>query len=112
MNARLGSYEVDFLWREQRLVVETDGGASHNRASARERDGQRDAWLAAAGYFPLRFTWLQVTSAQARCWAPCGPSCDREPWAVEQLDPVVGRAVAAAALSAAIRARLSDPARW
>jgi very-short-patch-repair endonuclease len=61
VNVRLGSYEVDFLWREQRLAVETDGGASHNRASARERDGQRDAWLAAAGYFPLRFTWLQVT---------------------------------------------------
>lgn len=60
-NATLGPYEIDFLWRDQRVAVEADGGASHNRASARERDGRRDAWLAAAGYSPLRFTWLQVT---------------------------------------------------
>lgn len=37
------------------------GGASHNRAAARERDSRRDAWLVAADFRPLRFTWLQVT---------------------------------------------------
>ena len=61
VNARLGPYEIDFLWRDQRVAVETDGGASHNRATNRERDAERDAWLATAGYRPLRFTWRQVT---------------------------------------------------
>jgi very-short-patch-repair endonuclease/predicted transcriptional regulator of viral defense system len=61
VNVRLGPYEIDFLWREQRLAVETDAGASHDRAAARERDAARDAWLAAADYESLRFTWHQVT---------------------------------------------------
>lgn len=61
VNADLGPYEIDFLWREERLAVETDGGASHNRPAVRERDAARDAWLAANHYESLRFTWRQVT---------------------------------------------------
>ncbi len=61
VNARLGPWTVDFLWREQRLAVETDGGRSHDRARQRERDSARDAWLIANGYRPLRLTWSQVT---------------------------------------------------
>lgn len=61
VNEKLGPYEIDFLWRDRRLAVETDGGASHNRASARERDAGRDAWLATNHYESLRFTWRQVT---------------------------------------------------
>ncbi len=61
VNVRLGPYTVDFLWREAGLVVETDGGASHDRPAQRERDGRRDAWLATAGYRTERFTWQQVT---------------------------------------------------
>ena len=34
--------EVDFLWTEQRLVVETDGGASHATVTAFHRDRWRD----------------------------------------------------------------------
>ncbi len=61
VNARLGPWTVDFLWRDQRLVIETDGGRSHNRARQRESDSTRDAWLIANGYTPLRLTWAQVT---------------------------------------------------
>jgi very-short-patch-repair endonuclease len=61
VNARLGPWTVDFLWRERRLVVETDGGRSHDRARQRERDSARDAWLVANHYRPLRLTWPQVT---------------------------------------------------
>jgi very-short-patch-repair endonuclease len=61
VNTELGPYEIDFLCREQRLAVETDGGASHDRASARERDAGRGAWLATNDYECLRFTWRQVT---------------------------------------------------
>jgi len=60
INVRLGTYTVDFLWREAGLVVETDGRASHDRPAQRERDSRRDAWLAAAGYRTERFTRHQV----------------------------------------------------
>ncbi len=58
---RLGPFTIDFLWRNERLAVETDGRRSHERDRQRERDSTRDAWLAAHGYRPLRFTWAQVT---------------------------------------------------
>jgi len=61
VNAKLGSYTVDFLWREARLAVETDGATSHDRPTQRERDSRRDAWLTTAGYRTERFTWRQVT---------------------------------------------------
>ncbi len=52
---------IDFLWRHQRIAVETDGGRSHNRARQRESDSTRNAWLIANHYRPLRLTWAQVT---------------------------------------------------
>lgn len=60
VNAELGPWIIDFLWREQRLAVETDGGRSHNRMGQREADSTRNAWLIAHGYRPLRLTWSQV----------------------------------------------------
>lgn len=61
VNHRLGPYEVDFLWPEARLVVETDGRRHHGTAAAFERDRARDARLAVAGYQVMRFTYRQVT---------------------------------------------------
>jgi very-short-patch-repair endonuclease len=49
-------YEVDFLWRAQRLVVETDGHAAHRTGRAFERDPVRDADLIEARYRPIRIT--------------------------------------------------------
>jgi len=63
VNARVGGYEVDFLWRERRLVAEVDGYAYHANRRAFERDRERDAALAAAGYTVLRVTWRQLVSA-------------------------------------------------
>ncbi|MGH2993241.1 MAG: endonuclease domain-containing protein [Solirubrobacterales bacterium] len=62
VNARLGRYEVDFMWREQRLVAEVDGYAYHANRRAFERDRERDAALAAAGYTVLRLTWRQLVN--------------------------------------------------
>jgi very-short-patch-repair endonuclease len=62
-NVKLGRYEVDFLWRPQRLVVEVDGYAFHSSRSAFERDRAKDAHLQAAGYRTLRLTWRQLTEA-------------------------------------------------
>jgi very-short-patch-repair endonuclease len=59
-NARLGRYEVDFLWPEHRLVVEVDGFAFHASRAAFERDRARDAELTARGYRVVRVTWRQL----------------------------------------------------
>lgn len=58
---RIGPYEVDFLWPEARLVVETDDRASHERNVTYESDRERDAYLDDAGYRVRRFTWRKVT---------------------------------------------------
>ena len=52
--------EVDFLWRDQRLVVETDSRAWHSTVRTRERDASRDRLLDDAGYCVRRCTWAQV----------------------------------------------------
>jgi very-short-patch-repair endonuclease len=59
-NARLHGYEVDFLWRDQRLVVEFDSFRFHSPRARFERDRARDAALAAAGYTVIRVTWRQL----------------------------------------------------
>lgn len=60
VNARIGRYEVDFLWPEQRLIVETDGFEFHGFREAFERDREKDAYLQARGYRVLRTTDRQV----------------------------------------------------
>jgi very-short-patch-repair endonuclease len=59
-------FEPDFLWPEQRLIVETDGGAVHRTRRAFEDDRRRDQLLAVAGYTTLRFTWRQLTDEPER----------------------------------------------
>jgi very-short-patch-repair endonuclease len=54
-------YEADFLWREQRLIVEVDGRDVHTTQRAFEHDRLRDQRLTLAGYRVVRFTWRQVT---------------------------------------------------
>ena len=56
VNERLHGYEVDFLWRAPKLVVEIDGYAFHSSRSAFERDRRRDAALMRAGCRVVRFT--------------------------------------------------------
>ena len=55
-----GPLEVDFLWREARLVVETDGRRYHDTASAAAWDGTREHRLQLAGWRVSRCTWGQV----------------------------------------------------
>lgn len=61
VNARVGPYEVDFLWPAQRLIAETDGRRYHGSGTAYENDRYRDAQLLIAGYHVVRFTFRQVT---------------------------------------------------
>jgi very-short-patch-repair endonuclease len=60
VNARVGRYEVDFLWRDRHLIVETDGFAYHGSRAVFESDRLRDADLQSRGFRVLRFTYRQV----------------------------------------------------
>jgi len=51
---------VDFLLREQRLVIECDGRRWHDPEDARERDRVRDNELERAAWRLLRVTWSDV----------------------------------------------------
>jgi hypothetical protein len=64
-NARPLGWRVDFLWPEQRLVVETDGWVTHRTRAAFEEDRRRDQALAVAGYRVIRFTHRQVVDGAA-----------------------------------------------
>jgi very-short-patch-repair endonuclease len=65
VNVRVGRHEVDFLWRDARLVVEVDGFAYHSSRAAFERDRLRDAELQAAGFRVMRVTWRQISDEPA-----------------------------------------------
>ena len=57
-----GHMKADFLWRAQRLIVETDGYAFHSHRRAFERDHRRDLLLHLAGWKVRRFTWRQIAN--------------------------------------------------
>jgi very-short-patch-repair endonuclease len=57
--------EPDFLWREEGLIVETDGGEAHDTATARARDRRRDQRLMLDGWRVVRFDWSQVIDEPA-----------------------------------------------
>jgi very-short-patch-repair endonuclease len=69
------AYKIDFLWRAERLAVETDGWGSHGTRQAFENDRRRDRNLSMAGWTVVRFTWRdverepdEVAEALARLW--------------------------------------------
>jgi very-short-patch-repair endonuclease len=65
VNVPLGGFEVDFLWRQERLIVEVDGYAYHPDPRAFERDRHRDAGLTAHGYRTIRVTWRRIVDSPA-----------------------------------------------
>lgn len=62
VKARIGPYEVDFLWPAAKLVVETDGRTSHQRNATYETDRDRDGYLQEHGYLIRRYTWKKLTN--------------------------------------------------
>jgi very-short-patch-repair endonuclease len=62
VNADLCGYEVDFLWRAQKRVIEVDGHAYHSTPQALARDRRKDIDLELAGFPVTRFTYGQVVS--------------------------------------------------
>jgi very-short-patch-repair endonuclease len=60
-NAGVLRYRADFRWRDQKLIVEIDGFATHGHRRAFENDRRRNAELVAAGYRVMQITWRQLT---------------------------------------------------
>jgi hypothetical protein len=56
----------DFMWRAQRVIVETDGWQTHGKRRSFESDRRRDQRATLAGWRPIRVTWLQLTNESER----------------------------------------------
>jgi very-short-patch-repair endonuclease len=66
VNVRIGPYLIDFLWREKRLVVETDSYLYHRGEVAFQDDHARDLELMRRGFEVLRISELQLDEEPAR----------------------------------------------
>jgi very-short-patch-repair endonuclease len=59
-NTLIEGFEVDCVWRRERLIVEMDGRGAHGSAEAFEADRLRDRKLGAKGWRVIRITWRQL----------------------------------------------------
>ncbi len=66
VNPKIGRWEVDFLWRSHRLVVEVDTWTYHRGSIAFEDDHARDLDLRSAGFAIHRFTDCQLEEEPER----------------------------------------------
>jgi len=66
VNVKLGCWEVDFLWREEKLIVEADTFLYHRGSISFEDDHARDLELRQRGYAVLRFTNKQLEAEPER----------------------------------------------
>jgi len=65
-NQRLGRYSPDFMWREQRLIVELDSYQFHGGPAAFHNDHEKDLVYRDAGFDVLRPTRNHVVHQPAR----------------------------------------------
>lgn len=66
VNVRIGKYLVDFLWRERRLIVETDSYLYHRGKAAFQDDRDRDFHLRQRGYDVQHFSEKQIAEEPDR----------------------------------------------
>ncbi len=57
---------ADFLWRAQRVIVETDGWQTHRTRNSFESDRRRDQRAINAGWRTVRITWVQLEHEPGR----------------------------------------------
>lgn len=65
VNFRIGKHVVDFVWRPQMVVVETDFFSYHRGSVAFDDDHQRDLDLRRLGYTVRRYTGTQLNRQAA-----------------------------------------------
>ncbi|MBB4664352.1 very-short-patch-repair endonuclease [Conexibacter arvalis] len=68
-NVRVGRWEVDALWRAERLAVELDSARFHDTAAARARDVRKSAELEAAGWTVRRYRKRHLVGARGNATA-------------------------------------------
>jgi very-short-patch-repair endonuclease len=61
VNTRIEGMTVDFVWRDERLIVEVDGYGFHKSRRVFGTDRERDVLLTLAGWKVLRFAEEHVT---------------------------------------------------
>ncbi|MGI8513118.1 MAG: endonuclease domain-containing protein [Solirubrobacteraceae bacterium] len=74
---RFDSHRVDFLWRQQNLVVETDGYHAHRGRIAFGHDRAKDRALQAQGLEVQHFTWAEIVGAPRLVAAEVGAAIRR-----------------------------------
>jgi hypothetical protein len=75
VNEPWGRWEIDFLFREHGVAVETDGRDSHTRRAQFQRDRDKDRDLQLDGLIALRFTYADVMRRPAMVRAGCCRAC-------------------------------------
>ena len=60
VNATIAGWTVDFLWREEGVVVEVDGYGNHHTPAQVDRDRRKDLALRAAGLVVNRYSRQQL----------------------------------------------------
>lgn len=80
INVRVDGWEVDALWRSERIAVELDGHGNHKSPAQVRKDRRKDLHLRSVGLTPLRYTdeqlthdWPAVREDLRRAGAPIPP---------------------------------------
>jgi very-short-patch-repair endonuclease len=73
----IAGFTADFVWPEERLIVEVDGYPFHGHRAAFERDHRRDIVHKNAGYEVLRFTGRQLDEEPLLVVAAIARALDR-----------------------------------
>jgi very-short-patch-repair endonuclease len=76
-NVKIGRHEVDFLWRDRRLVVEIDSFLYHRGSVSFQEDHARDLDLRSRGYTVLRYTEEQLENEPERIAADVAAALGR-----------------------------------
>jgi very-short-patch-repair endonuclease/predicted transcriptional regulator of viral defense system len=76
-NVAIAGFTADFVWPEERLIVEVDGYPFHAHRAAFERDHRRDIVHKNAGYEVLRFTARQLDEEPLLVAAAIARALDR-----------------------------------
>jgi predicted transcriptional regulator of viral defense system/very-short-patch-repair endonuclease len=64
-NVYVDGWEVDALWREQRIAVEIDGYGNHRSPAQVRRDRRKELALRTNGYSPLRYSDEQLAERRS-----------------------------------------------
>ncbi|HWO82375.1 MAG TPA: DUF559 domain-containing protein [Solirubrobacterales bacterium] len=80
VNVKLGRWTVDFLWRQHKVVVETDFWTYHRGSVAWQDDHARDLDLRSAGYVVLRYTDEQLENQPGGVVADVARALEQEGW--------------------------------